>query len=136
MDENLNISTTVTAWADIVLDRWLRKIDTLKINDTYELANSFIMQVMTDSGGDPERIEFAFKYYGKFVDMGVGKGVTLADAGLSESHRKRKRWYSPVFYAEVKKLAILLAEKYGKIGAITIVENIDDSAAGLGMQTI
>jgi hypothetical protein len=128
MDENLNISVTVTAWADIVLDRWLQKIDSMKISNTYELANSFIQQVITDSGGDPQRIEFAFKYYGKFVDMGVGKGITLEDIGKRETKRRPKKWYSGVFYAEVTKLAQLLAEKYGKIAAVTIVENLDDNS--------
>lgn len=126
MDTNLDISITVSAWADIVLDRWLRKIDALKINDTYELANSFISEVISGSGGDPERIEFAFKYYGKFADMGVGKGITLSDVGMRETKRHPRKWYSPVFYAEVTKLAGLLAEKYGRSGVMAIIENTDD----------
>jgi hypothetical protein len=128
MDENLNISLMVQAWADITLDRWLQKIDALKIHNTYELVNSFVHGVISDSGGDPERIEFAFKYYGKFVDMGVGKGISLADIGMRETKRRPKKWYSPVFYAEVKKLTLLLAQKFGRLGAVTICENIDDNA--------
>ncbi len=128
MDDNTNISLTVAAWADIVLERWIRKIESLHINDSYQLVNSFIQQVISDSGGNPERIEFAFKYYGKFVDMGVGKGITLADVGMRETKRRPKKWYSPVFYAEVRKLALLLAEKYAHKAAIAICENIDDNA--------
>jgi len=129
MDDNLNISLTVEAWADIVLDRWLRKLDTMKIRDTYELVNSFMMQVKSDAGNNPERIEFAFNYYGKFVDMGVGKGISLTDIGQVESRRKPKKWYSPVFYSQILKLSVLLAQKYGRLASVTIVENIDDNAA-------
>ena len=128
MADNTNISLTVEAWAQITHDRWLQKIDTMHISNTYELVNSFIHQVISDSGGDPERIEYAFKYYGKFVDMGVGKGIKLADIGMREIKRRPKKWYSPVLYAEVKKLALILAQKFGRLGAVTICENIDDNA--------
>ena len=50
---------------------------------------------------------FAFRYYGRFVDMGVGKGITLEDIGVG--NRVPKRWYSGVIYSEVKKLAKLMA---------------------------
>ncbi len=128
MDDNLNISLTVQAWADIVLERWLNKIDSLQVHDNYLLANSFMHEVIGNAGGDPMRIEFMFNYYGKFVDMGVGKGITLDDIGQVSSKRRPKRWYSPVFMAEVSKLASLLSQKYARLGAVTIVENIDDNA--------
>jgi hypothetical protein len=128
MDNNLNISLTVQAWADIVLDRWLNKIDAMKINDQYLLANSFMHEIISSASGDPVRIEFAFNYYGKFVDMGVGRGVKLSDVGAVESKRHPKRWYSSVFYPQISKLASLLAQKYARLGAVTIVENIDDNA--------
>jgi len=128
MDDNLNISKTVEAWADIVLDRWLQKIDSMKVHESYELANSFTHEIVSSAAGNPQRIEFAFKYYGKFVDMGVGRGISLSEIGQAVSRRKTKKWYSPVIFSEVKKLAEMLAEKHGKLGALTIVENTDDNA--------
>jgi hypothetical protein len=128
MAKNTNIELTVEAWADIVINNWLSKVDAMKINDTYSLSNSFIHHIISNAGGNIQRIEFAFNYYGKFVDMGVGKGVTLEDAGITETRRKPRLWYSPTFYAEFKKLVQILAEKYGIKGQMAIVENIDDNA--------
>ena len=77
MAENTDIKLTVEAWAEIVMERWLDKIDRLGIGYSMQLADSFQMEVISNAGGDVARIEFAFKYYGKFVDMGVGKYTKL-----------------------------------------------------------
>ena len=126
--ENLNVNLTVQAWADIVIQIWLDKIERLRIQYSYQLADSFVNHVISHSNGDVQRIEFAFNYYGKFVDMGVGKGVSLEDVSSPDVRRKPKPWYSRTFYAEVQKLAKLLAEKYARKGVLVIVENIDDNA--------
>ena len=129
MAANTDIALTTEAWAEIVINNWLAKIDAMKISDTYSLATSFMHHIITNANGNVQRIEFAFLYYGKFSDMGVGKGVTLADAGITETSRKPRRWYSPVFYAEFKKLITILAEKYAMKGQMAIVENVDDNAS-------
>lgn len=97
-------------WADIVIERWIRKVNALQVYDTGELLKSFEAQVMADSNGNPEKVTFLFLYYGKFPDMGVGRGVKLGDA---PGNRQRKPWYSSVFLREVYALGRLLAEKYG-----------------------
>lgn len=137
MAENTNLNITVDAWADIVIDNWLDRITKLNIGYYFNLENEIEVSVMQNPGGLPSRVEFTFPYYGKFVDMGVGKGVKLEDvksggadyrAGEGGHRRRPKKWYSKTFYAEVQKLTRILAEKYGKLGALTIVENIDDNA--------
>ena len=65
---------------------------------------------MADSNGNPQKVTFLFLYYGKFPDMGVGRGVKLGDPS---GNRQRKPWYSSVFLKEVYALGRLLAEKYG-----------------------
>lgn len=126
--ENTNLNLTVQAWADIVITIWLNKIEQLKIYQTYQLADSFVNHVISHSNGDVQKIEFAFLYYGKFVDMGVGRGVTIEDVQDTGNRRKPKPWYSRTFYAEVQKLARIMAEKYARKGALAIVENVDDNA--------
>lgn len=128
MAENTNIELTVQAWADIVIQIWLDKIEKLKINYSYQLADSFVNHVVSHANGNVARIEFAFNYYGKFVDMGVGRGTTLDDVRAGNTNRKPKPWYSRTFYGEVRKLSQLLAEKYARKGALIVVENIDDNA--------
>lgn len=126
MAENTNIGLTAEAWADIVIQRWERKIIAQHITETRELLNSFSHQIMVDAAGNPNLIQFAFKYYGKFVDMGVGNGVKVGFGG--KSNRKAKPWYSKTFAAQVHKLGQILADKYGRKATLVIIENIDDNA--------
>jgi len=135
---NTNIQLTLQAWSDIVEERWLDKIHKLGIGQTGMLENSFRHQVITDGAGNPERIEFAFNFYGRFVDIGVGRGmqagVTKDDPGywdyrdfygqLNIYKRKSKKWYSNTLYAERQKLVRILADKYSHIGTITVVETL------------
>jgi hypothetical protein len=126
--ENLNLNITVQAWADIVINIWLDKIEKMNIYYSYQLADSFVNHIISQANGDAQKIEFAFNYYGKFVDMGVGRGVTIKDIRAGYSNRKPKPWYSMAFYIEVNKLASIMAEKYARRGVLAIVENVEDNA--------
>ena len=68
------LQPTVQAWADIVLKEFDNKVRMLRIHDG-ELVRSFVTHVLWHAGGNLQRVEFAFAYYGKFVDMGVGRGI-------------------------------------------------------------
>lgn len=136
MAENTDINLTLQAWADIVIQIWLDKVEKLRMNYSYQLSDSFVNHVVSHANGNVAKIEFAFNYYGKFVDMGVGKGVTLEDVGNPNTTRKPKPWYSRTFYAEVKKLTEILAQKYARKGVLTVIENIDDNALKWGGQTL
>ena len=129
MIQQTNINETLQAWADIVIDNWEQKIHALKISYSYSLVESFANHVVSESGGDASRIEFAFNYYGKFVDMGVGKGVSLKEVGQGWTKRKPRNWYSRTFFSEVVKLGDIVAKKYAQKGAITIAENINDNSS-------
>lgn len=126
MSENTQLSETVLAWADIVIRNWEEKIHKLHVTDSYQLLNSFQHHVVLNANGDPLLVEFAFNFYGKFADMGVGKGTNLVEQG--NGLRKVKPWYSKTFFSEVKKLGEILAEKYARNAALIIVENIDDNS--------
>lgn len=128
MAENLELNETVKAWAEIVLDIWDDKIVKYQVMETVALANSLMHHVITSSNGNPELVQFFFNYYGKFVDMGVGKGTDLQHATFS--NRKKKPWYSKPFYSQVLRLSQILAEKYAHKGAMAIVENVNDNALG------
>ena len=118
-----SISLSVEAWAIIVIKRWESKISQLGIGSTGNLAKSFLQHVFTQSGGDPEKIEFTFNYYGKFVDMGVGKGVKMGQSG--KGSRNPKPWYSKTFYSEVKRLGEILSQKYAYEAQTSILNNIE-----------
>lgn len=113
---------TIEAWANYVIERWELEIIRLKINSSGQLLKSFTSEIITQSNGNVEKITFAFDYYGKFIDMGVGRGVTVAE--VSQSNRRPKPWYNKTFFSQVKKLGEIMAEKYQNEGLLSIVDTI------------
>lgn len=97
-------------WAEIVLERWIRRINEMEVIDTGELLQSLQAHVSVDANGSPEKITFFYTWYGIFTDMGVGRGVHL---GEQSDTRSKKPWYSSVFIGQVNKLGRLMAERYG-----------------------
>jgi len=116
---------TIQAWADYVIERWELEIIRLGINSSGQLLKSFTSNIITQSGGNVEKIIFAYEYYGKFVDMGVGNGVKI---GNQTSSRAPKPWYNKVFYGQVKRMAEIMQEKYSNAAAVSIVESIEVKA--------
>jgi len=129
------------AWAQITVKLWRKNLSRLKVGQysSGDLFRSFQFKVIAGASGNVDRIEFAFRYYGKFLDMGVGKGTRLGDRPVSRGSRKLsekflgmgrvpKKWYSRTFYAESQRLAEILQKEYGRRGQIVISENISDNA--------
>jgi hypothetical protein len=114
---------TLEAWAKIVIERFELKITHLKIGSRGELLKSFASQLYADSGGDVSKIVFGFLYYGRFTDMGVGKGVKIGQAGVG-NNRRVKPWYAKVFFGQVYKLGKILAEKTGQQAQIAVFEGL------------
>ena len=129
MSENLNTELTVEAWAEITIKEWVSKAAMLGISPDDPLSlDRFVQHVITNSNGDPQRVEFAYDYYLNFIDWGVGNGVTLEDRDLMISSgattRRPKLWFTDVFYKQVKILAHLMAEKNAKAAALMISTNL------------
>lgn len=131
MADNTNIKLTVDAWADIVIKEWLKMVDKLDIHRG-QLVASFYNYVYTNANGDPSRVNFAFEWYGKMVDYGVGKGVTLADRdgmiAANLTNRRPKPWFTDSFYKQLEVLRHLLEEKHATRIERFIVRNIEDNA--------
>lgn len=114
---------TVRAWADITLKIWREKITELKVWETGALFESLMNALFTAAGNDVHKVEFSFKLYGIFVDMGTGREIFRGndgDLGFNPV-RRRKEWYSRFFYREVMRLKEILAEKFGEHVAEQIV---------------
>jgi hypothetical protein len=127
-------------WAQVVIKMWEGKMNALDIYDTGELFNSFVNHIMAAANGDISKIDFIFKEYGLYVDMGVGKEISKGNDGdLSDNayfdhstqsyqmKRKAKPWYSKVFFREVMKLKEFLAKYYAKEAACLIAEGIESA---------
>ncbi len=124
MAKNLNIQTTVEAWADIVIKNWQQKIVQLKIHGTGALYESFVADVLPHAGDVPERVDFSYEYYGMFVEMGVGKGVYFGD---KSSKRKPKPWKSKMLFGQTSQLTKILANKYAIKSAALIRDHIEQN---------
>lgn len=131
-------SATIEAWADVVIKMWQNKIIELNVIDKGYLLQSFINHVVRQAGGNTEKIDFMFRKYGIFADMGVGKetkrgnsgdlsGITVTNwKGKQALKRVPKPWYSRVFFREVSKLREYLAFMYGRQGVLAITEAFGD----------
>jgi hypothetical protein len=127
------------AWAFYTIKIWREKLQKLRIGQTGQLETSFLKEVIGTPQGAVISIRFAFLYYGKFVDMGVGRGTKIG--GVSENRtsralegkmlgnrRRPKKWYGKTFYAEVATLKEILSKEYGHKAALVICENLDDNS--------
>lgn len=118
-------------WARYTAERLQKSIEKRKVGKTGSLKYSIIYQLMSATGGDTSSIKHMFNYYGRFVDMGVGKGVGLsevkgnADLVKLMGGRKPKKWYSKTYYAEKTELAELLADKYKEQGTLIVKETFE-----------
>lgn len=70
-----------------------------------------------NAGGGQERVTLQFLLYGRFLDMGVGRGASHTDKLVARQlkhgkvGRTRKAWYSKRKAYEVKRLSEILAER-------------------------
>jgi hypothetical protein len=95
------------------------RLDVRQEGDLYE---SFKSRISSRSGNITGSIKFNF--YGRFVDMGVGKGLTLIEKqtgrALTNSRnpsritRKPKTWFTPIWTRDRERLSEVLARDVAK----------------------
>jgi hypothetical protein len=111
------------AWADITIKNWRERLVNLHAVRSSRLWSSFVDNVIAQSNGDLTKIEFTFLYYGRFVDMGVGRGTGIGGVRDNASsrrlvgkmvgnRRKPKKWYSKTLAHEVMRLSEITGKKY------------------------
>ncbi len=120
----VDINETIKAWADIVIQKFHAKITELKVYDKGYLEDSLLYEMMVNAGNDIEKIEFGFKLYGIFVDMGVGKYLSKSDSNSSENSRQPKEWLSKKYYGQVMKLREILLEQYSKAITFSVINTM------------
>jgi hypothetical protein len=122
------------AWARITITRWQDKIRKLKFENPDHLLNSFVRDVINDARGDQVKIQLAFNFYGRFVDMGVGRGVKIGnvkenatsrrlEGKMLGNRRRPRKWYSKTLRAETLRLTEILAQQYGRSVIDMILQN-------------
>ncbi|HMT28923.1 MAG TPA: hypothetical protein PKD91_06570 [Bacteroidia bacterium] len=133
------IDEVITEWLAIAVERFQQSIKEKKIGVTKSLFNSFITNILSSSGGNISRVEIQFLFYGRYIDMGVGRGFPIGgrrtnkdfdrfrskDGRLKQMGRKPKKWYSKTRAYEVGQLTRLLAEQYGMQTAKSVETALD-----------
>ena len=114
-------------FARFLIEKWQTKITILGITDSRDLLNSFTAEVFRNSAGNPERIQFVFNYYGKFLDMGVSGTGSRKKNTQQKHYRTKYPWYSSIFARQVRRLADLMAKQYGYESVTTIAESLQKS---------
>ena len=102
--DDLNKSEMAQRWAEFVIERWIRKIQALKIGDTGELVKSLRAQVELDANGDPEKITFLYLNHLSYAQI-----AALTD--LSEQAVKQR------IYRIKQKLILLHKQKIRREGS-------------------
>lgn len=131
MNTNLNTGLTVEAWAEITIKDWVKKAGALGIApDNPISAERFVHHIISSSNGDPEKIQFIYDYYLNFIDWGVGKGVNLEHRDMlistGTTTRRKKQWFTSVFYHEVRQLTNIMAKKYALKSAHVLIESTSE----------
>ncbi len=124
----VDINDTINAWADIVLEKWHAKITELKVYYRGLLNDSLLNEMLVNAGNDIDKIEFSFKLYGIFVDMGVGREMSKGnsgDLGFTPT-RQPKEWYSKKYYGQVMRLREILMEQYAKAITFSMINTLQD----------
>ncbi len=125
------IETTIAEWLTIAVERFQSSIKANKIGVTQKLFNSFVTNIFQNSGGSISKVEIAFLFYGRYVDMRVGNGTPLGakrdfkNTGKKLKGRSSKKWYSKTKAYEVGQLTRLLADQYGLHTAKAIESALD-----------
>lgn len=98
-------------WASRTEEILLREMRKEKLKDSGKLEKGLSQRVITS--GDAAKIEFYFRTYGRFQDMGVGREAKRDDSELrrllTTKKRKPRQWYSKPFFGRISSL-------YGAVG--------------------
>jgi hypothetical protein len=120
------------AFLPIFRERLKRNIQDLNIGHEGDLDDSF--KIMTSKGTSKVTGSLKFNFYGRFVDMGVGKGTTLSEQQTGRSlmdgrrgantRRKPKPWFSPQYFHETQRLPEIMNNVMADI-ALSAVGGLD-----------
>lgn len=124
----IDINLTLKAWADIVIEKLRMNIEEIPVIDEGNLHDSLLQTLLVNAGQDIDKIEFSFKLYGIYVDMGVGKETKKGSSGDLGFHKNReeKEWFSKKYYGQIMKLKELLIDKYSQSIAYTMVNILSE----------
>jgi hypothetical protein len=107
MAELIPIEKALEKWCIISIDHFQEALVKLNVGEVDgALMKSFLYEV-SKSDNDGFRVLIKFLKYGRFVDIGVGRG-----SPLSKQTRQPKKWYGKTKTKEVAILRFIMAKNY------------------------
>lgn len=124
-------------WAANVIRRWIKEIEYQNITDPDRLEKSLKYKIYNAAGGDMTKIIFTMANYGRYLDVGVGKGekykrekhnpIFWSGQKYPETagyKHQVKPWMYPIFKQRVYALARILERKYSEYAQTIILSNL------------
>lgn len=144
----INLKGTLIAFQKYAIADWQRELDkklyrkkTPKSGRTRALRTqwgSTLIQTVTGVS----TLRFTFPLYGRFVDMGVGKGTSFVDQQYARTRfgrrigdappRKAVRWYAKKKGYNQHRLSEIMVKRYG-LGMVNFVENSLTFTVGINL---
>lgn len=134
----LNTAQFASMWAEVTIDRLHQALDKFNIGKLDGALWRSLQAEIVKSNGDVDRVITRFMQYGRFVDMGVGRGVSIGAAGtsafaaarnangtLKKYARKPKKWFSRTYYHEVQRFVELYSDEFSKQIPVQIAEALN-----------
>lgn len=142
INDRINLKATLMAFKNIAVQDWKRELDRKlyrynrpNLKRTRLLHTDWSSSLISTLAG-MSTLRFTFPMYGRFVDMGVGKGTSFGERRtwrrrridtrqvLSDatSTRRPVRWYSKRKGFTQHRLSEVLVKRYG-LGMAQFVEN-------------
>jgi hypothetical protein len=121
--DKINIRQLAKEFPEIGRKEMQERFKKLKIGSTGELLDTMSFRGKVLANG--VMLEIDYQFYGMFVDMGVGKGITLGDVNVSRligSGRRRKNWTRKLAHFRHR-----LGELYNQIAADEISQHVNES---------
>lgn len=122
---------TIDYWARYTIADLQKSIRKKNIGRTHSLISSLKFHYKSTGGEDT--IELEFNGYGKFLDMGVGRGRKLGDLAYNREvykaigqKNKQHKWLSKTAYKQIAALKGIMLSKYGEDLSSLIKESLED----------
>jgi hypothetical protein len=134
VSRKVEMRQVISDWARYTIQRLQKSLDKKKVGITGSLNYSLLYQLAGIADGNVSSVSINFNYYGKFVDMGVGRGHKIESVksnrdvySLIGGGRRPKKWLSKTLYGEIAALREIMAIHYGEEGAQIVKETISQT---------
>lgn len=120
----IDLKSYIDRWAKITIDHWQDTLTAQNIGVSFELKRSFQKEVITH-GEHSADIALKFAMYGRFRDMGVGRGLKANErrnnnidrsgqrvgANVNAYGYRPKKWLNKIAARQTFRLSELLSRK-------------------------